>query len=189
MAPRRPGVAMSGGQGGFVGPLPRRPGLVDEGLGSDILTRWDRWFELVSGGGPPGRLHPDRPAWRLMARPGLFGAAPVAGCFRLGQDLRGRLYPVAVLRPGDPPDPADPWYDAAEALVRAACGGDLGPRDLAPALDRLPAPLALTAPPEETALLWRDDWQVRVIRCATPADLAAFPLEEAAELLPVDDPA
>jgi type VI secretion system ImpM family protein len=175
------------GRTGFVGPLPGRAGLVDGGLPSGLLTRWDRWFELASARRLPDRLDPDRPAWRLMARPGLFAPVPVAGCFRLGRDRRDRIYPFAVLREGEPPDPADPWFDAAERLVRAATDGRLAPPALDRAADAIPAPLTAAPPPEEVALLWRDDWEVREVRCASAADLAAFPLSDAAFSRPEEE--
>jgi type VI secretion system protein ImpM len=166
---------------GFVGPLPHRAGLVDIGLDAGVLTRWDLWFELVSGRGLPERLHPDRPAWRLMAREGIFDAEPVAGCFRLGQDRPGRVYPCAVLRLGPLPDPLDPWYDAAEALARGATAGHLSLRETEQALHGLPAPATLAPPLDGAATFWRDDWEVRELRFATGADLARFPLSLAAE--------
>lgn len=180
-------MSAGGSVTGFVGPLGRQRGLVDRGLGADTLTRWDRWFEIVWRNQPQGTLHPHRPAWRIMARAGLFGAAPLAGCFRLGQDLDGRVRPFALLRLGAVPDPADPWYDAAEALVQSATRGAAGPRELAAALYRLPVPQSLAPALEDAAVLWRDDWEVRVFHCATIAELTAFPAAELAGAAAVEE--
>ena len=166
---------------GYVGVLPGRAGLVAEGLEDGTLQRWDRWFEMAAAQGLPVGLDPRRPAWRLVARAGLFAAEPVAGTFRLGRDRAGRTYPFAVLRLGAPPDTSDPWFDAAERIVRGATEGVLGAGSAARAVADLAPPARFAPPPEEAAVLWRDDWEVRELRLATGADLAAFPLRLAAE--------
>lgn len=159
---------------GFVGVLPRSSGLVAVGLDEGVLSRWDRWWELASAGGVPP-LADDRPAWRLQARAGLFAPEPVAGCLRLGRDRDGRVYPCAVLRAGPLPDTADPWFDGAEALVRAATDGELTAADPPRRLARLALPRLAGMAIEVAVRLWRDDWTVREIALVEAAHFARLP--------------
>lgn len=180
---------MSGGRGGYVGPLPGGVGLVNAGLDAQVLTRWDRWWELCSARELPARLDPSRPAWRLATRAGLFGPEPLAGVFRLGRDRLGRTYPFAVLRPGPWPSPTDPWFDAVERFVVDATGGAIDPAAIDWHFQVLPVPHSVGPAPEGAAVLWRDGRAVWEVPAATAADLAAFPLRLAAEEDPEDTPA
>lgn len=174
------------GVAGFVGPLGDRAGLLNAGLGAGLLTRWDRWWELASRGAGPLPLDPDRPVWRVLLRAGLLAPEPVAGAFRLGRDRLGLVHPFAVLRAGPPPDPSDPWFDAAAALAMAATEGGLGLPALRRGLDRLPRPATVTPEPDGAAVFWRDDWVVREVALAEPADLLRFPVRAAARGDPPD---
>lgn len=175
------------GRAGFVGPLPGRAGILDAGLDAGILTRWDRWWELCSGGGEALRLHPYRPAWRLIARAGLFAPEAVAGAFRLGRDQGGRVYPFAVLRAGPLPDPADPWFDTAESLATQATEGALDPEEVRERLLALPVPRSAEPLLDGAAVLWRDDRLLRELAFASAAGLAAFPLDLAAMADPEEE--
>lgn len=175
---------------GFFGPLPYREGLVDGGLEAETLLRWDRWWEAVAGGAArTGELSATRPAWRLVARGGVFAGAPVAGCFRLGASRSGRIYPFVVLFAGAAPDPSDPFFEEAERVVRGATDGRMNLDDLWRALARCPAPAAGTPPDDAAAAIWRDDWLVQELRFAQGRDLLGFPVALAVEGLLEEDAA
>lgn len=171
----------------MVGPIPGLPGLLDRAVPEATLQRWDRWWDLASAGEPRIVLEPARLAWRLLVRAGLLGPGPVAGCFRLGRDAAGRIYPFAILRQGALPDPSDPWFDAAEALVQAATEDEADGDALLAQLARLPPVTTAQDLGEGVAVLWRDDWTVQELVFASAADLADFPVRLAADAPPEDE--
>lgn len=124
---------------GFYGKAPSAGDFIGRGLPRQLTRRWDRWMELALPGAMAGGGGGS--AWRFVAAPGVFGDDAVSGVFQLSQDRVGRRFPFLVASPGVLAGAADPWFDAAEALVLRSREGQLGPDALAERCEAMPAPL------------------------------------------------
>lgn len=129
---------------GLFGKLPARGDFVRLELPGSFVTPWDAWLSagIAAARARLGEAWQEAwfeaPVWRFVLAPGLAGPDAVAGTFMPSLDKVGRLFPLTIAVVGDVPSAEDPaWFDAAEAIGRAAVEHDVDPAELAPQLAAL----------------------------------------------------
>jgi type VI secretion system protein ImpM len=132
---------------GVFGKLPGLGDFVERGLDPAFTHTWHGWLarELQAARATLGEgfapAYLQAPAWRFALGPGIAGRG-TTGVFVPSLDRVGRPFPLALAAAADAPAAAS-WYDALEALARAALNSATWALDpwLA-ALAELPAPEA-----------------------------------------------
>lgn len=154
---------------GFFGKIPATGDFVAANLPRTFIDRWDRWMSMELLARPDeGAL--DTRIWRFIIQAGIFGDQPCAGVWRMSEDRVGRRYPFAIVRLGPPPDPGDPWFDAAAALLQSGVGDYWSQARLAQSLQALPPPG--TSADAQRIAFWSDDWEIIEFNFVDIHDLA-----------------
>jgi type VI secretion system protein ImpM len=154
---------------GFFGKIPATGDFVAAGLPRVFIDRWDRWMSMELAARPDeGEL--DQRVWRFAVPAGIFGPEPCAGAWRMSEDRVGRRYPFAVVRFGPPPDPADPWFDAAARILTGAVGDFRSQGWIGEGIASLPEPASVDG--RERIAFWLDDWEVHELSFTDIHDLA-----------------
>lgn len=166
---------------GFFGKIPATGDFVAANLPRAFIDRWDRWMSTELRARPDeGEL--DSRVWRFTVPTAIFCDQPCAGVWRMSEDRVGRRYPFVIVRLGSPPEPGDPWFEAATELARVAVDQGLSTAALTLRLAEFEAPV--TSQPTATIAFWSDDWEVKEFAFVDIHDLAqnALPAMRAAPM-------
>jgi len=155
---------------GFFGKIPATGDFVASGLPRVFIDRWDRWMSMELRARPDeGELDPR--VWRFIVEAGIFSDQPCTGAWRMSHDRIGRRYPFAIVRLGQPPDPASPWFDAVTIIVHDAVADARTQGWIAERIAALQEPAL--AQGRERIAFWLDDWEVHELAFSDIHDLAA----------------
>lgn len=154
---------------GFFGKIPATGDFVSWNLPRVFIERWDRWMSMELRDRPEtGDLNPR--IWRFAVGPGIFGDQPCAGAWRMSEDRVGRRYPFAIVRIGQTPDAADPWFDALAKMLERCVEDGWSSARVQERLEELP-PAGKSTSGDRIAF-WTDDWEVNELVFADIYDLA-----------------